>query len=168
MERINVFEDSEDDYGRPIQRLAGWFDADRAVKIEGRREWDGQNMACVHVGANRGQYLYRTAKGRFVLETWSAWVNEDTTYRFITETQAREWLTIDQQDDRITEWFGELEEEAGPEPEPRAEPRAGRPAIGEQTGVRLGAELTAKVDAARQDGESRAAAIRRLLEAALA
>ena len=44
---------------------------------------------------------------------------------------------------------------------------AGRPEIGPATNVRLGEELTAKVDAARRDYESRAAAIRRLLAEAV-
>ena len=165
MDRINVFEDdTEDGYGPVSRRLAGWFDRDRATRVVGRREFDGENMADVHVGANRGQNLYRTAKGRYVLETWSAWVNEDTTFEFISPDQAREWLTIDGEDDLVTKWFGELEEEAGPEPEPRV----GRPAVGDTTTIRLGEDLTARVDAARVDGESRAAAIRRLLQQALA
>jgi Arc/MetJ-type ribon-helix-helix transcriptional regulator len=44
---------------------------------------------------------------------------------------------------------------------------AGRPEIGPATNVRLGDELTAKVDGARREYESRAAAIRRLLAEAL-
>lgn len=43
----------------------------------------------------------------------------------------------------------------------------GRPEVGPATNIRLGEDLTAKVDAAREDGESRAAAIRRLLEKSL-
>jgi hypothetical protein len=155
MDRINVF---ETDHYDGASSLAGWFDADRAEKVEGRREWDGNNMADVHVGANRGQNLYRTAKGRYVVHGWSNWVNEDDTYRFVTEAEAREWLLVNESDDMTEKWFGEIEDEKGP----------GRPEVGPATNVRLGEDLTAKVDAARQDGESRAAAIRRLLAEALA
>lgn len=157
MDRINVFENGEDDYGRPVRRLAGWFDLDRATPVEGRRKWDGNNRADVHVGANRAQTLYRTAQGRYVLHTTSAWVNEEDVWQFITPERAREWLTINESDDVIEEWFGKLEEETGP----------GRPEIGPATQVRLGIELTARVDAARAEGESRAAAIRRLVETGL-
>ncbi|WP_289007868.1 CopG family transcriptional regulator [uncultured Thermomonospora sp.] len=154
MARINVFAVDEYDGTRT---LAGWFDPDRARAIEGRREWDGNDLADVHVGANRWQTLYRTAGGRWVLETSSAWQHEETTYQFITDEQARQWLLVNGSDDVVEEYFGEIEEERGP----------GRPEIGPVTTIRLGEELTARVDAARRDGESRAAAIRRLLEAAL-
>lgn len=158
MDRINVFENGEDDYGRPVRRLAGWFDRDRADQVQGRREWDGSNRADVHVGANRSQTLYRTAQGRYVLHTTSAWVTEEDVWQFITPERAREWLTINESDDVIEAWFGKLEEEeTGP----------GRPEIGPATQVRLGVELTARVDAARAEGESRAAAIRRLVETGL-
>lgn len=136
-------------------RVVGKFDAARAVKVTGRREWDGNNMADVHVGANRGQILYRTASGRYVLETWSAWQNEETTYRFISADEARDWLILDGEDDLVEQWFGE-QEETGP----------GRPEIGNEVKVSLG-DLLPRVDAARRDGESRSAAIRRLLESAL-
>jgi hypothetical protein len=157
MDRINVFEYGEDDHGRPVRRLAGWFDRDRADQVQGRREWDGNNLADVHVGANRSQTLYRTAQGRYVLHTTSAWVNEKDVWQYITPERAREWLTINKNDDVIEEWFGPLEEETGP----------GRPEIGPATQIRLGPELTERVDAARAEGESRAAAIRRLVEAGL-
>jgi hypothetical protein len=56
-----------------------------------------------------------------------------------------------------------------PESEPAnshggARPGAGRPVIGKPTPVRLGESLTLRVDAARRAGESRAEAIRRLLD----
>lgn len=148
MTRINAY----DDEGR-----LGWFDLESAEAVEGNEEWDGNNMADVHVGANRSNTLYRTKGGRFVLRYDSAWQNEETTYTFIDSERAREWLLKNESDDEVEEWFGEIEEEKGP----------GRPEIGPMINVRLGKELTAKVDAVRQDGESRAAAIRRLLADAL-
>jgi hypothetical protein len=150
--RINVF--TFDDEGN--RRLAGTFYADKATKVEGRQEWDGNNNADVHIGANRGQNLYRTAQGHYVLEQWSNYQTEETTHRFVDDDEARAWLLVNQDDALVEQWFGEIEE-TGP----------GRPAVGSPTPVRLGDELTRKVDAARQGGESRAAAIRRLLEAAL-
>jgi hypothetical protein len=155
MTRINVYT-AADEYEGPA--LAGWFDPDSADKIEGRREWDGQNMADVHVGANRGQILYRTKGGRWVLHNWSSWTNEADSYQFIGDEGAKQWLLINESDAEVERWFGEIEEEKGP----------GRPEVGPATNVRLGDDLTGKVDAARIEGESRAAAIRRLLADALA
>lgn len=153
MTRINVYT-AADEYDAPA--LAGWFDPDSAHTVEGRREWDGNNMADVHVGANRWQTLYRTKGGRYVLRQESAWTTEQTTHEFVTDTSAKQWLLINESDDLVEQWFGEIEEEKGP----------GRPEIGPMVNVRLGEELTAKVDAARTEGESRAAAVRRLLTAA--
>lgn len=156
MARINVYGNDEFDGNY----LAGWFDSDKAEMIEGRQEWDGSNMADVHAGANRGQDLYRTAKGRYVLSRWSSWQNEDTTYEFVTEERAREWLLVNQSDETAEKWFGEIEEERGP----------GRPETvgGKPINLKLGDDLTAKVDAAKRTGESRAATVRRLLADALA
>lgn len=152
MTRINVF----NGYGSE-RSLAGWFDLESAEAIEGTREWDGQNMADVHVGANRRQTLYRTVGGQYVLSTESAWQGEQTTYRFVDAETARTWLLANESDDVAKRWFGEVEAERGP----------GRPAVGEPIKVRLGDELQARVDAARRDGETRSEAIRRLLGEAL-
>jgi hypothetical protein len=149
MPRINV------PYG---DGRVGWFNDDQAEQVEGRREWDGSNMADVHAGANRWQTLYRTKRGQYVLRRESAWQTEQTTYEFVSDEDARDWLLRNESDEEVERWFGEIEEEKGP----------GRPEIGPAIRVRLGEELTARVDAARVDGESRAAAIRRLLTAALA
>lgn len=154
MTRINVY--THDEFEGP--RLHGYFYPERAEKVDGDTEWDGNNMADVHVGANRWQNLYRTAQGRYVVETRSAWTTEQTTHRYLTGDEAREWLLINHSDEHVETWFGELEEEKGP----------GRPEVGPVINVRIGAELAAKVDAARTEGESRAAAIRRLLADALA
>jgi hypothetical protein len=59
----------------------------------------------------------------------------------------------------------------GPEPLSREETESsrgrGRPEIGPATNIRLGEELTARLDAARGENETRAAAIRRILTEAL-
>ncbi|WP_242892376.1 CopG family transcriptional regulator [Actinomadura litoris] len=62
--------------------------------------------------------------------------------------------------------FNQTPTPLAPEPAQRggARPGAGRPEVGKPTPVRLGDDLTARVDKERRDGESRAAAIRRLLE----
>lgn len=148
MTRINIFETDEASGERT---LAGWFDLKRAERTEGRREWDGNNQADVHVGANRGQNLIRTAGGRWVIEQWSAWVSEEDTYEFVTDEQARTWLLVNESDELIEKWFGEVEEEKGP----------GRPEVGPAFSVRFPADLLAWVDRrANEDGVTRAALLR--------
>lgn len=153
--RVNVMSRRIDEDGPALE---GWFDIDRSVMVDGHREWDGNNMADVHTGANRGQNLYRSAGGRWIIGQWSNWQGEQTTYWFVTDEDAREWLLLNESDAVVEEYFGEVEEEKGP----------GRPGVGPATNIRLGEDLTAKVDAARIEGESRAAAIRRLLTNTLA
>lgn len=139
--------------------VLGHFDYDRAEQFSEDTNWDGNNHISVNTGSQwNHQVLLRTAsKGQWVLNSWSNWQGTLETYGYVSDDKAREWLLLNGHDEAIVKYFGEIEEEAGP----------GRPAVGSATNVRLGEVLTAKVDAARADGESRAAAIRRLLESAL-
>jgi hypothetical protein len=84
--------------------------------------------------------------------------NGPDTYRFVSDTEAHDWLIRSEcNDEAIEQYFGEVEEEKGP----------GRPAIGEPVNVRLGDALLARVDAcARLDGMTRAEWVRRACETA--
>lgn len=138
--------------------VVGHFDLDKAEKFDEDTRWDGNNMVSVHpVGSFGHQMLLRTAGGRWVLNSWSQWEGSKDVYEYVSDERARDWLMVNKDDEVIGKYFGEIEEEKGP----------GRPEVGPATNVRLGEDLTAKVDATRTDGESRAAAIRRLLAAAL-
>ncbi len=154
MARTNVYR-YDGDEGKQLQ---GWFDPKTCELFEEDTRWDGNNHISVVAG---GQFehegLYRTKKGRWVLNHWSQWEGREETYQFVSDDEAREWLLKCGRDEAVEKYFGELEEESGP----------GRPAIGPQINIRLGDELTTRVDAAKRDGESRAATIRRLLEQAL-
>lgn len=156
MDRIKIVERSE--FGDITD--VGWFDRDRAEHFDEPTRWDGNNHRGVISGLQiGGESLYRTAGGRWVrYYDASSEFNGPEYYEFITEEQARTWLLRADEDDAVERFFGELPDEKGP----------GRPEVGPATNVRLGEELTAKIDGARQDGESRAAAIRRLLADALA
>lgn len=140
--------------------VAGMFDPDKAHKWEGRTEWDGNNSADVHVGANRGQDLYRTAGGKWVLYGWSNWVNEPDSYEFISADKAKDWLLINDNDEAVVEFFGEIDEEKAPGP--------GRPKVGEPFQFAFPEDLRAKVAAKATEGESLGATVRRLLEQATA
>jgi hypothetical protein len=156
MDRIKIAEQNE--HGEVVK--VNWFDRDAAERFDEGTRWDGNNHRGVISGLQIGfECLYRTKGGRWVrYYDASSEFNGPQFYEFITDDEARTWLLQADKDDAVEQYFGEIEEEKGP----------GRPEVGPATNVRLGEELTAKVDAARQEGESRAAAIRRLLTAALA
>lgn len=156
MDRTNIYSTDEFEGGRT---LVGWFDRDTADSFEEGQRWDGNNWVSLHVGDKFShQKLYRTRGGRWVLCNWSQWQGSETTYEYITDDQARDWLLIADNDDAIKKHFGEIEEERGP----------GRPEIGEAINVRLGDDRLARVDAeAKRRGKSRAATIRELIDVAL-
>lgn len=156
MARINITE--TDEYTGSI-KVIGHFDYDKTERFEEDTRWDGSNHVSLATNDKfEHQQLLRTAGGRWVLNRWSQWEGRPDIYEFVTDDQARDWLISQSRDKAVEKYFGEIEDEKGP----------GRPEVGPATNVRLGEELTAKVDAARTDGESRAAAIRRLLAHALA
>lgn len=156
MTRINVY-DTDEYTGE--KTLVGWFDPASSETFEEGTYWDGNNHRGVISGLQVGsECLYRTKGGRWVRHyDATSEFNGPEFYEFLTDEQARTWLLRASEDEAVEKYFGEVEEEKGP----------GRPEVGPATNVRLGEELTKKVDAAREDGESRAAAIRRLLASAL-
>jgi hypothetical protein len=102
-------------YGHP-QRHAGWFSVKSAEYWHGAKEvFDGANLADVNTrDQNRGQGLYRTAGGRWVLSTWSNWQGETDTYSYTSPEDAREWLIFNDYDDAVRKYFGEIPDERGP------------------------------------------------------
>ncbi len=154
MERINITE--SDSFGET--RLAGWFDYDKAERFAEDTDWDGSNRISVNTGSQWShEGLLRTRQGRWVHTTYSNYQGTLPTYAYVSGDQAREWLIRNKQDEAVTRFFGEMEEERGP----------GRPAIGDAINVRLG-DLLGRVDAfAAESGVSRAEAIRELVAAGL-
>jgi predicted ATPase len=122
-DRIYVTEDATDSeyydpsgvYGNP-QRRAGWFLASSAEYWHGDKEvFDGANLADVNTRQqHRGQGLYRTKGGRWVLSTWSSWQGETSTYNYTSPEDAREWLIFNSYDDAVRKYFGEIPDEQGP------------------------------------------------------
>ena len=159
MDRINVTVRDEE---TGAQRLVGWFDADVAEKfVEARKVFDGANLAGVHLrDQNRGQVLWLTKSGRWVLQQWSRWQGESDAWQFIGVDQAREWLALNGDDDVIERVFGEpLPPESGP----------GRPEIGRMVNVRMPKALIDAIDAeADRHSVSRAEAVRQFLVLGLA
>ncbi|MFI6510160.1 hypothetical protein ACIBCT_21355 [Streptosporangium sp. NPDC050855] len=156
MARVNVY--SRDPY--EDKTLLGWFDPATCVEnIDEDTRWNGNNHIGIMSGGQVGyERLYRTKGGRWVrYYNFTNEFNGPEYYEFLTDEAARDWLIKNGNDEIVEKYWGELEEERGP----------GRPEVGSATNLRLGDELTKRVDAERQAGESRAAAVRRLLEKAL-
>lgn len=149
--RVNVYSrPDEDDYlSEPV--LLGWFDIAKADKWSDA-DYNGNGSG----GTGRGQAVYRTSGGRWVLSNWSRWQGERDSFEFITPERAREWLLQNECDDAVEKHFGDI-----PEEEDR---RPGRPEVGGLVNVRLGAELLAMVDGYAGGRDiSRAEAVRRLV-----
>lgn len=154
MTRINVYETVDlDDHLTGQRRLAGHFDRDKATAFYEDTRWDGEDNISVVTGSEWDhERLYRTARGRWVLHTWTQRAPFSETYEYIIDSAARDWLLRNELDGDVEEYFGEIEEEVGP----------GRPGIGKPVLVRLGDELITKADErAAADDISRAELIRR-------
>jgi hypothetical protein len=152
MQRVNVFKDDEIE-GRILD---GHFDLDKATAFEDAMEWDGNNNRGRNSGdPHRAQELLRTAGGRWALRRSSAWQSEQTTYEFLDDAAAKQWLEIAEQYDAVERYFGEIEDERGP----------GRPSIdGEPISFKPGAALLARIDEYAKDHYmTRADAMRSLL-----
>lgn len=161
MSRINVYSYPVDEYGERVAReLAGWFNPDTATGYAEETEWDGSNMVSVNpVGRYGHQQLWRTKGGRWVLRTWSSWEGVEETYEFVDDDTAKDWLVLNKEDDAVAEWFGQMEEESGPN-------LGGRPSIGPKVDFRLSPAVLERVDAFKGDRD-RADALRQLVEAGL-
>lgn len=135
-------------------RNAGYFSEESATY------WHGDKDCRVDVNTrdqNRGQGMYLTAGGRWVLRSWTNWQGETDTYTYTTDADARDWLAYNGYDNAATKYFGAIAEERGP----------GRPEVGNVINVRLG-DLLDAVDAyATGNGVTRAEAVRRLIATAL-
>lgn len=121
MARIKVWESIPWGYEGDVSeiRIAGWFDDSRASSWTEAVDWDGSNMQGRSSGIPRefgGQVLWRTAGGRWVLETDArGYFSGDLTRRFVSATEARDWLLRNDQDEDAETYFGPLLPEAGPD-----------------------------------------------------
>jgi hypothetical protein len=161
MTRQNVYKYPSIDDAEAGERpfVAGWFDTDKATLIKELTRWDGNNNVSVHTSDKFAhQALWRTTRGRWVLNTWSQRQGIAEAWEFISDKDARGWLIRNEDDDLIAEYFGKLPEESGP----------GRPEEGKPVAIRLPDGLRARLDErATADGVSLAEVVRRLCTAAL-
>jgi len=145
--RENVFDEEGN--------LVGWFDRAKAEKFQEATDWDGSNHVSKATGSQWShEALYRTVGGRWVLHWYSQMQGSQERYSFVTDEQAREWLLLNEEDEAVERFFGDIEDERGP----------GRPEIGPAVMIRLPEELLAEVDSRAEAEEvSRAEIVRRLL-----
>jgi hypothetical protein len=141
----------------PGGRVVSRFDLEKARRWTDQDPFTGNGSG----GTGRGTALICTATGSWVIETWSHWQGEvPASYQYVEGDDARAWLLRNGETAVAEELFGEV-----PEEEPR---RAGRPQIGNEITAPIG-DLLPRLAASqeRHGDESRAAAVRRLLAAAL-
>jgi hypothetical protein len=158
MARVNVYKYAEDEDDETT--LNGWFNPGSSTKYDEATRWDGNNNVSVNpVGKYGHQALYRTKGGKWVLNNWSQWQGSEDRYEFIGGDAAKDWLLRNEEDDAVEQYFGELEEESGPN-------LGGRPSIGPKVEVRLPKQILDRVDAFRGTRD-RADALRDLIAAGL-
>lgn len=128
--------------------LQGWFDDATTVEevVEGKR-WDGNNHRGIMSGLQIGYAeVIRTAKGRWVSHRNARdEYNGGENYEFITDDEARQWLLqagTEEAERVLAKYFGEPEEEAGPNV-------GGRPEVGPAISVKYPQELLDRIEAAR-------------------
>ena len=70
-----------------------WFDEDRAQLFKENTRWDGRNHISVATGSqSQHEWLYQTATGRYVLNSFSDWEGTLEKYELIEEEKAFRWL----------------------------------------------------------------------------
>lgn len=158
MARINVYSYAETEYDETT--LEGWFNSDSATVYKEATRWNGNNHVSVNpVGQHAHQALYRTKGGRWVLNNWSDYQGSEDRYSFVDDATAKDWLIRNEEDAAVAQYFGELEEESGPN-------LGGRPSIGPKVEVRIPQATLDRIEALR-NGRDRADVLRDIIEAGL-
>lgn len=82
-----------------------WFAIDRAEKVDEGTRWNGNNHISLATGSQwEHEALYRTAGGKWVLNSWSQWQGSSETWEEIEDEAAAAWLVRNEyQDAQIPE-----------------------------------------------------------------
>lgn len=76
-----------------------WFDLDKATKFQGKTRHDGRNFISVNTGSQwEHQDLYRTAKGAWVLNSYSSYQGRGESWEAINDQSAVDWLIRNERD----------------------------------------------------------------------
>jgi hypothetical protein len=145
---MNIAVTEADEQGQ--RHLVGWFDQRKAEQFNEESRRNGSSHVSANTGRPRGhQRLFRTAKGRWVLNSYTSQRGgEIGYYSYISDEQARDWLRRNNCEQAVR----------GP----------GRPVIGGRVTIPVGGDRLAAVDTwAQARGTSRGEAVRQLLDIAL-
>jgi hypothetical protein len=64
--------------------------------------WDGNNHISRATGSQwEHEHLYKSAKGRYVLHTWSQWQGSRESYEQVDDETAHRWLVDNGHDDEV-------------------------------------------------------------------
>lgn len=145
--------------------LQGWFVLESATPYLEQTEYvsDFEKVSVNTRSEHAHETLYRTKRGQWVLKRWSDYELDNVeTYEFVVEEAAKRWLILNDEDAAVEKYFGPMGEEDGPN-------LGGRPSIGPQVpSFPMPQTLLDRVDQhARDEGISRAEAMRRLMERGL-
>jgi len=77
-----------------------WFDRSKAEAFEESTEWNGSNHISLATGSQwEHQTLWRTAGGRWIVESTSQWQGSRDTRVEVTNEQAARWLSVNEYDE---------------------------------------------------------------------
>jgi len=70
-----------------------WFNLESATQFNEDSDWDGSNhiSKATHSQTEHEQ-LYRTASGKWVLNSWSQWQGSTESYEVVSDEFAAKWL----------------------------------------------------------------------------
>lgn len=92
--------------------MVGWFDEEKAEHWAEGTRWDGNNNISLSTGSQwNHERMYRSRKGRWILNSWSQWQGSQETYERITKDQAAEWFIKNERQppDELAEVFNSME-----------------------------------------------------------
>jgi len=79
-----------------------WFDSEKAVKFEENTRWNGNNhISCATGSQWDHEWLYYTAGGKWVLNSWSQYQGSLESYCEICEETAVQWLISQSKFDEV-------------------------------------------------------------------
>lgn len=72
-----------------------WFDADKAEEFREDSYWNGNNHISKATGSQwNHEWMYRTASGRWILNSFSDYQNVPETYEEVDDDTAARWLSV--------------------------------------------------------------------------
>lgn len=87
------------------RKTGRYFDAEKAECFKENTFWDGNNQISKVTGSQwNHESLYRTASGKWVLNTYSQYQGSIETYEIITPEEAAQWFVKNEfEDNQIPE-----------------------------------------------------------------